>query len=350
LEINEQHIELFDAYILKQLAAKERENFEQKLLTDAVFNLQFEQYKLLVLGIQDFGKSQLKTFLKAQPKPEIKTINLWKKPLAIAASLALLMVLGILLKNNFLPKKEEIAIKENPRFEEIKPKSLDTNQIQLIEIEAIKKEQVQDKNEEKESIAPMAESKITEIDDANFNTSKIAPSPITKAEVIEVENYKILSEKKIKDTILFVQLLASNFDSDDKMVRKTNESDVLKNKKSKSPTLPSSVNSNTSPTDNNNNRLDSISFKNLEKTKALKPSKYYVEFWQSPLNFKGYKFVENTIQLYGLADNKIKIYQLNNVIYLKHNTQVYALNYCTDACMYKTEVNAEIVNYINSQP
>jgi len=56
----------------------------------------------------------------------------------------------------------------------------------------------------------------------------------------------------------------------------------------------------------------------------VKPTTVTVEFWRSPVNFRGYKFVRSTIVVFGLDPmHESKIYRIQNLVYLKHNNIVY---------------------------
>lgn len=354
MEINEQHIELFDNYIFNRLSTDEKQNFEQKLLQDSIFAQDFETYKILVLGIQDLGKAELKDFLKAQPKPEIKTILLWRKPLAIAASLALLITIGYFAKNSFLPKTDEIAIKNEPKIEPTitAPQQKDSIQptITFTEIESVKKDEDNNLIEVEKQMAD-ADPPPVLLDDYEIEAaSKSVPNAPLKTTEND-DDYKVLTEKKLSDTLIFANLLALNDDKKDRLAEESLKTNGYATKK-KSAQIPATVNNNVGRTmDNNTNfRLDTIEFKKLEKRKTQSITKYTLEFWQSPLNFKGYKFVGNTIQLYGIANNNIKVFLLNNTTYLRANGEVYPLKYCTDACLYKPEIDIAIVNFILAQP
>jgi hypothetical protein len=76
---------------------------------------------------------------------------------------------------------------------------------------------------------------------------------------------------------------------------------------------------------------DSLSAK-LASIEAGKNSDlYFVEFWKTPLNSKGYRFSKNKIMLYGFVDySDVLLYQLENAYYLKASGQVYNLVYGGD--------------------
>ena len=56
-----------------------------------------------------------------------------------------------------------------------------------------------------------------------------------------------------------------------------------------------------------------------------------IEYWESPLNYKGYKMAKNKIILYGIApDDELKLYRYDKNIYLKNNTGTYIMEYSND--------------------
>lgn len=58
---------------------------------------------------------------------------------------------------------------------------------------------------------------------------------------------------------------------------------------------------------------------------------YFIEFWKTPLNSKGYKFLRNKIMLYGFLDfNDVLLYQLDDSFYIKCSDQVYKITYGAD--------------------
>jgi hypothetical protein len=80
-------------------------------------------------------------------------------------------------------------------------------------------------------------------------------------------------------------------------------------------------------TNNKNIMLDSVL---LETKSNFKHKKFniIVEFWKSPVNFKGYKMSKNKIVLYGLNyDENLKIEKIDDLFYLKNFDKYYLLEY-----------------------
>jgi len=58
-----------------------------------------------------------------------------------------------------------------------------------------------------------------------------------------------------------------------------------------------------------------------------RPTEYRIEFWKSPVNFKGFKFVRNAIVVFGLDPQEpVKLYSLEEKLFLRHGNQVYRLH------------------------
>ncbi len=58
--------------------------------------------------------------------------------------------------------------------------------------------------------------------------------------------------------------------------------------------------------------------------KEIRPMLFTIEYWQSPVNFSGYKFGNNILVVYGLSpDKNSRIIKLNDVYYLKNFNDYY---------------------------
>jgi hypothetical protein len=60
-------------------------------------------------------------------------------------------------------------------------------------------------------------------------------------------------------------------------------------------------------------------------------SLYFIEFWKTPLNSRGYRFTKNKIMLYGFQDySNVLLYELDAAFYIKSGDLVYRLFYSSD--------------------
>ena len=61
------------------------------------------------------------------------------------------------------------------------------------------------------------------------------------------------------------------------------------------------------------------------------PNLFFVEFWKTPLNSKGYRMTRNRVILYGLSDfSSITIYKVDDSYYLKNDDVVYKISSGTE--------------------
>jgi hypothetical protein len=63
--------------------------------------------------------------------------------------------------------------------------------------------------------------------------------------------------------------------------------------------------------------------------KTTRSRLFNIEFWTSPLHYKGYKMGKYKLVLYGInATDDIKIYRLDDVVYLKNNAAGLSVRLC----------------------
>ncbi len=89
----------------------------------------------------------------------------------------------------------------------------------------------------------------------------------------------------------------------------------------------------------------------LQKVSGIKEDKSYykqflnIEFWCSPLNYKGYKMSKYKLVVYGIASAEgIKLYNLDEVIYLKSASFVYRLDSSGDFKPYERITDEAVIN------
>ncbi len=89
----------------------------------------------------------------------------------------------------------------------------------------------------------------------------------------------------------------------------------------------------------------------LQKVSGIKEDKnsskqfLNVEFWSSPLSYKGYRMSKYKLVLYGIASAEgIKIYKLDDVAYLKSASFIYRLDGFGDFKSYERITDESIIN------
>lgn len=106
---------------------------------------------------------------------------------------------------------------------------------------------------------------------------------------------------------------------------------------------------------NNQEQSNNVSTQNGENslgvnvTKKLNNSSIKVEYWQSVVNFNGYKLEGNNLKLFGVKpDEKISLKMLDNNLYLKKKDNYYKLEQSGDFEQYSKEVNREIIKILDT--
>lgn len=74
---------------------------------------------------------------------------------------------------------------------------------------------------------------------------------------------------------------------------------------------------------------------------------YKVEFWMSPLNYKGYKMLKNKIILYGINPAEpVKFYKLDGVVYCRTSSLLYKLDYSPEFRYFEVVTDESLITKI----
>ena len=80
-----------------------------------------------------------------------------------------------------------------------------------------------------------------------------------------------------------------------------------------------------------NAKRDTLTGQLAGVTSSDYPNLFFVEFWKTPLNSKGYRMTRNRVILYGLSDfSSITIYKVDDNFYLKNDDVVYKISSGTE--------------------
>jgi len=83
----------------------------------------------------------------------------------------------------------------------------------------------------------------------------------------------------------------------------------------------------------------------IKDDRSVSKKNIAVELWTSPLHYKGYKMSKNKLILYGFPSlDGIKLFKLDDVIYIKAASNVYRLEQTYDYKAYQHVDNPSIVN------
>ena len=183
----------------------------------------------------------------------------------------------------------------------------------------------------------------TTVKDEESTTTKEKKSNFTNS-----QNKKVQSDasNSKKDFVLDSDTLRSKFFKDSLASTSVNSDDIVVRKDELLSTKTFDV-INLSPILNRNNTKDSL----LQKISGIKDDKnvsqqfFNVEFWQSPLNYRGYKMSKYKIILYGIESVEgLKVFKIDDLIYLKNGNAVFKLDYSSEFKPYDRITDENIVS------
>lgn len=363
MTFKEEHIDLFDRYLRNQLEPAEIADFNKRLQEDPEFSKAFHQYQLLTEGVREFGRSQLKNFLKenAHTLQVTKPIQP-RRIFLVAASIVLIIGVLAIIKLSVKPLQENnLAIQNAPE------ESVSSSEVSPPEITAPNKSEPEKAPAFKEMTAVEKEMAL---DDAPPPRSEMLAKDIGTLDISENTqvyraediDYKVLSDTKIKDTILTPVLLSLNVDnfSNIEIDMNTNADakkqsslpyNVYSGSNAPAPKAATTKNRSKSKEANQSASADTATEKKLSKSVKVpvpNTTNINVQYWKSPINFTGYTYMNNTVQIFGFEPGSCTLYTINNQLYLRHLNQVYVINTCEKSCPMKLATDSEIIKLILS--
>ncbi len=87
----------------------------------------------------------------------------------------------------------------------------------------------------------------------------------------------------------------------------------------------------------------------LEKVSGIRNTKkatsvLLIEYWQSPINYKGYKMTKNKVVLFGISpDDIISFFQMDGDIFMKHNQIFFRMPFTDDFRQLEKLTDASII-------
>lgn len=357
MNLNNEHIDLFDRYLRQELKGKELSDFENRIREEEEFAEAFKMHQMLSEGIREHGRTELKNFLKDNGRMMYWGENFWPKKMRFAAAAVFILFAGlyVIIKFYIEPKKEKtMASGEVIKNEVLVDPGEDTVRIDFDKSQELADLEKQS-NPEITLIPPppeIQEERLAieeaETDEGSFESefkeSADAPAAAER-------EYNVLTDVMLKDTFIALAVVDFTESKQAKTSGMVLNTKTEKSKKAKSAQYPYNS-SNKMSTEDNVIFLDSSQIANnktiaVEKTTIKKSvSKVNIQYWKSPVNFRGYKYINNTIQIYGLEESKVRFYSYNNKIYLRTDGLVYVIAPCQDSCPFKLEVDNEITRLI----
>lgn len=170
---------------------------------------------------------------------------------------------------------------------------------------------------QKEIVAEVAGDK-TKVKKSNYAISSKQIKP--NAEVVLAQDSSLLAENPIMDS-------DTNSTISDSLQNDSSEEIIIKKDEMvsfKAVELQLVENGKETTGDSLANKLSGVKKENT-------PLFFKVEYWMSPLNYKGYKMLKNKIILYGInSAESVKLYKLDGVIYFKSSASLYKMDYTAE--------------------
>ncbi|MDX5321778.1 MAG: hypothetical protein LPK45_11610, partial [Bacteroidota bacterium] len=259
--------DLFDRYHRGELDQSELDAFLERLNTDETFRADYEMHHLLVEGIREHERQDLKAFM--QEKARVRFMgNPWSKTWTYASA-AILIGFGVLyvVLDKTIPQ-EELSDKPNPKELVFPVDTADEKPEEtLTDAEPIQKTEKEPENEsqypQSDPITPLPDSS----DEDNIPEWQSAEDPSRMAGMTQGDELPVKQDVRIYDTVLSLKL---QFPKDSTNLTK--------------------------------------------KGAGGKEEKIVVQFWKSPINYKGYRFDGRKLEVFGLDSIdqvEVKYYVVN---------------------------------------
>lgn len=307
---------LIDQYLRNKLTGEELESFKQRIYQEPDLHHEVEFQKKLIASIRFARKEELKSYIQANANKHERNniVGQFKwYYLAAAAVFAGVSFFLIFDRNNdntqlalsghkSTNQSETRAIPNEKDSDRKGPLAVNENQKEV----TLSSGKGDYRLKEGQPLKEADESLLT-VDDA-----KIESLPIYSGKNNETgDKYSsntdsIANDLRLKDTMIYAPVFVLNdYPSED--VTLTSEKSV-KAYKSKSPQTKQ--------------KNETAGAKDETSSKPL----LRVQFWQSPINFKGYKFFRNEVLLYGLKPNdSFNFFYYQGMLYLKSKGNYYLI-------------------------
>ncbi len=314
MESKEPNIEEIEKYVTGQMSAFDAGLFEVRMSNDEILREQTESLRMAIEVSKQYRAHELKLYIQKHAPKEYKN-TFWQTTIiyAVAASLVLLSVsYGILLYFDKDLKQVAQGVKLKDGSKHDSPSRLNRNRefnkneidsIREIDNNVIATEKPDFANDSMAIYDSKAELANTTTVSKDMAGKMVEDVP---ASVEAGDNFKVQSDELVLDTNITTYFAMEVVNLEKKALKK------------KSMTLPQQSNNtykgnNQSPSSNradNNNESD--------KSIEYKPQQMLnVEFWKSPVNYKGYRYNTKKLIVYGMKTSDFTLIKVKGVLYIK---------------------------------
>ena len=343
MKARREEIELFDLYLQDALGKEERLLLESKLATDEELAEEFELHKLITAGIASEKEQRFREVLRQQREDTFIGNNTWGKKFTLVSAAVVLIGMLVMVYATYLnynPGASPLAKKnqiDTPATEQKSTQQKESqreenteNPIAKLERDADSKELSIQENVEEEvqedditnEIRDAAENRIVTPTDAGQTSFDNIPA----IENIDFEDDDVEVVKKDKlegQEVLYAKVVAvaesitlqevTTTKSAEKLVARTSKK--IKTKANQSEEAKEEADEASTPVKTkSNSSVDST-------------QKYTVQYYNSPLNYKGYKYNSKTktIQVYGMKGVESQLIMRANVLFLKNGEDYFII-------------------------
>jgi len=287
LSIHERH--LIDRYLNGELSGIELEEFNQKLIADADFKKTMELQQLIYAGVAHAREEEIREKISASIKYRKPGVPF---PLKLIIAFLLIIIFGITFWSYV-----------GNDFDRLKPYN---NFISLF------------KRKDKEVLPERASTKLpikSTVEQQDSSATDVNPEDSTSSSsehssTTDTTLYEDDIEVK-KDVLVFTKILP--------LINKSTQHDESLSKETAQKLPDADL-----PVDEN---ADSLT----------------VEFWVSPIHYKGYKMSKNKVILFGMENiEALKLYRLNKDIYMDDGESFYQMAITYDFMPYQKLKDSEI--------
>lgn len=358
MKARREDIEKFDAYIRGEMDSEQLLLFESALATDDELNEEFELHRMVTAGIAAEKEARFRKLLDQQRQDTFIGNNTWGRKFTIAS--AAIVTLGFLAvifatyrMNN--PSKgiaqnepEDDKIEINPAEvkegeETVEPDSKKAIQYSKDELKELDRSEDVEIEENANALREESDKEIGQADFKHELDNGIPLDNIPEQGILE-DKKKYLqfdTEEDADDVSIAKDQLITSESVEIKQVRYADiqptsvqgniSLDGLAKKKSRAKTSTSEKESvvTSAPADSvikaSKEKLD-VELRDTA-VREKKSERITVEYFKSPLNYKGYTYDSRLkkIKVYGLGSTKSTLLRLNNVLYLKNGSDYYKM-------------------------
>ncbi len=352
----EQNIhDLIDRYLKGELDRDELDRFRNRLRSEQDFAREVELHRTLVEEITDARKRELKSYLKENAKVEYIG-NIWGAKWLYASAAIIVVMVGMFFLTKQLQTDEGIVQKEQtedqvtteqerahykPAPESELADSLAEDSVDIrfafgvvAEDEEVESERMMNDNAASKEFASEY-SEMSE-NERKLEADEIQDSLVRADKLVSSSSYAVVVIRSANKVNAYLK------NADKVAVTETTIADEeLKEKKKKGIFGRSKDDADAEPSSEDDYDVST-------ESRTISSRQIDVEFWSSPVNFKGYKYDRSVLLLYGVAPTEsISFTEYQGVLYMSRNGQYYTITPASNFVKFTKLTNSSVIKELN---